>query len=60
MEKEIKSVANLAQRNVLAFLELAGQIPITPTVETLSLEAENRALRELKVCKIRGAKVLIL
>jgi alcohol dehydrogenase, propanol-preferring len=60
MEKEIKSVANVARRDVIEFLELAGQIPITPTVETFSLEAANRALRELKERKIRGAKVLIL
>jgi propanol-preferring alcohol dehydrogenase len=60
MEKEIKSVANVARRDVIEFLELAGQIPITPTVETFSLDAANRALCELKARKIRGAKVLVV
>lgn len=60
MEKEIKSVANVARCDVIEFLDLAGQIPITPTVETYRLEEANRALRELKERKIRGAKVLIV
>lgn len=58
MEKEIKSVANVTRRDVMEFLELAAGIPIIPTVETYPLEEANRALRELKERKIRGAKVL--
>ncbi len=59
MEKEIKSVANVARRDVTEFLELADSIPILPEVETYQLSAANRALVELKERKIRGAKVLI-
>jgi propanol-preferring alcohol dehydrogenase len=57
-EKEIKSVANVASRDVMEFLELAASIPIKPDFEEYALEDANRALIELKERKIRGAKVL--
>jgi propanol-preferring alcohol dehydrogenase len=58
MEKEIKSVANVARQDVSEFLELAAEIPIKPEVQEFSLEQANTALLELKERKIRGAKVL--
>jgi alcohol dehydrogenase, propanol-preferring len=58
LEKELKSVANVARRDVREFLELAAQIPIKPEVQVFSLEEANKALTELKESKIRGAKVL--
>jgi alcohol dehydrogenase, propanol-preferring len=58
MEKEIKSVANVARRDIREFLELAARIPIRPEVQEFPLEQANRALLELKERKIRGAKVL--
>ena len=58
LEKEIKSVANVARRDIGEFLELAAQIPIKPEVEEFTLEDANKALVELKERKIRGAKVL--
>ncbi|MFA5322616.1 MAG: zinc-dependent alcohol dehydrogenase family protein [Smithella sp.] len=58
MEKEIKSVANVACRDIEEFLFLASQIPIIPEVEEYPLGDANRALSELKEGKIRGAKVL--
>ena len=58
MEKEIKSVANVARRDILEFLKLASRIPIKPEVQEFGLEEANRALVELKERKIRGAKVL--
>ena len=58
MEKEIKSVANVARSDVQEFLDLAAEIPIKPEVEEFSLEDANKALLELKTRKIRGAKVL--
>jgi len=58
LEKEIKSVANVARRDVGEFLELAARIPIRPEVEEFPLEKANEALVELKARKIRGAKVL--
>ncbi len=58
LEKELKSVANVTRRDVREFLELAAKIPIKPEVQVYRLEEANRALRELKTQKIRGAKVL--
>jgi propanol-preferring alcohol dehydrogenase len=59
-EKEIKSVANVARKDVSEFLELAAAIPIRPEVQAFRLEDANRALLELKTSKIRGAKVLVI
>jgi propanol-preferring alcohol dehydrogenase len=58
LEKEIKSVANVARRDVREFLQLASEIPILAEVEEFELQAANQALIELKERKIRGAKVL--
>jgi propanol-preferring alcohol dehydrogenase len=58
MEKEIKSVANVAIRDVREFLALAAEIPIRPEIQVYPLEKANKALTELKQQKIRGAKVL--
>ena len=58
LEKEIKSVANVARRDVSEFLELAAEMRLTPEVQEFRLEDANQALVELKTRKIRGAKVL--
>ena len=58
LEKEIKSVANVARRDIREFLYLAAEIPIKPEVQEFSLEEANKALVELKEARIRGAKVL--
>jgi len=58
MEKEIKSVANVARRDVAEFLELAAEMRLIPEVQEFPLEEANQALLELKMRKIRGAKVL--
>jgi len=58
MEKEIKSVANVARQDVSEFLQLAAEIPIKPEVQEFDLKDANKALMELKESKIRGAKVL--
>jgi len=58
LEKEIKSVANVARSDVSGFLALAAEIPIKPEVQEFALEEANTALIELKMRKIRGAKVL--
>ncbi len=60
MEKEIKSVANVARRDVAEFLDLAARIPFIPEVQQFSLEEANLALLELKERRIRGAKVLMI
>ena len=58
MEREVKSVANVAGRDVAEFLQLAAEIPIRPEVQEYPLEDANVALQELKNRQIRGAKVL--
>lgn len=58
MEKEIKSVANVARRDVSEFLKLAAEIPIKPKFQEYALKDANKTLIELKKRKIRGAKVL--
>ncbi len=60
LEKEVKSVANVARKDVSDFLNLAAEIPIKPEIEEFPLGEANRALVELKERKIRGAKVLII
>jgi propanol-preferring alcohol dehydrogenase len=58
MEKEIKSVANVARQDVRDMLDLAAGMELRPEVEEYGLAEANRALVELKQRKIRGAKVL--
>ncbi len=58
MEKEIKSVANITRKDVEEFLALSAGIPIRPEIQEYTLDEANRALRELKDRKIRGAKIL--
>lgn len=58
MEKSIQSVANVTRNDVKAFLKLAAEIPIKPTIEEFPFSAGNRALMELKNGILRGAKVL--
>ncbi len=58
MEKEIKTVANVAINDVRDFLTIAADVPIVPEVQLFPLEKANTALMELKNSKIKGAKVL--
>jgi len=59
LEKEIKSVANVASKDVSEFLDLASEIPIKPEVQKFTLQDANKALVELKERKVRGAKVIM-
>jgi len=43
---------------VADFLTLAAEMRIKPEIQEYALEKANEALRELKMRKIRGAKVL--
>lgn len=58
LEKEIKSVANVTRGDVQEFLRVASEIPLKPEIQEFRLEEANQALLELKIGKIRGAKVL--
>jgi propanol-preferring alcohol dehydrogenase len=57
-EKEIKSVANVAGRDIREFLELAVAADLRPETTVYDLAEANRALVELKTQRVRGAKVL--
>lgn len=59
-EKEIKSVANVTREDISAFLKLAAQVPIRPTIEQYPLSKANQALQELRHGNVTGAKVLIM
>lgn len=58
MEREIKTVANVARSDISGFLKVAAEIPIKPEVQEYKMKDANRALAELKAGKVRGAKVL--
>ncbi len=58
LEKGLLSVANVTRADVRECLELAAEAGIRPEVELYELAEANRALRELKQRRIRGAKVL--
>ncbi len=58
MEREIKSVANVARRDVAECLALAAEIPLGPEVREFPLEDANQALQAMKKGGIRGASVL--
>jgi propanol-preferring alcohol dehydrogenase len=58
LEKEVKSVANVAPDDIRGFLELADTMALEPEIEEIPLEEANRALVELRRGGIRGAKVL--
>ncbi|MCX7984932.1 MAG: zinc-dependent alcohol dehydrogenase family protein [Bacteroidetes bacterium] len=60
MEKEIITVANVTRMDVQTILQLAGQIPLLPTIEQYPFLEANRALLELKRGSVRGAKVLVM
>jgi propanol-preferring alcohol dehydrogenase len=60
LEKEIKSVANVARKDVQEFLALAADMQIKPKTRTFPLAEANRALVELKSQSIPGAKVLLV
>lgn len=57
-EKEIKSVANITRRDVSEFLTLAAKHSILPEIYVYDFEDANRALMDLKLNRVKGAKVL--
>lgn len=58
LEKEIRSVANVARVDVREFLALAAENPLRPEIEIYDLQDAGRALLDLKTQRVRGAKVL--
>ncbi|MCP8308280.1 MAG: zinc-dependent alcohol dehydrogenase family protein [archaeon] len=58
LEREIKSVANVASTDVKEFLTEASKAHVKPDVIAYSLKDANKALQDLKQGKIRGSAVL--
>ena len=57
-EKEVKSVANVAREDVKQFIEFYTRHGIETHVQVYKLSEANKALRDLKVARTRGAPVL--
>jgi propanol-preferring alcohol dehydrogenase len=60
MEKEIKSVANVTSSDVKEFIRIASEMPFKPEVEIYPFHEANRAILDIKMRRIKGAKVLII
>jgi propanol-preferring alcohol dehydrogenase len=60
MEKEVKSVANVARRDVREFLDLAAEMTLRPQIQEYPLAEANVALVDLKTRPVAGAKVLLV
>jgi len=60
LEKEIKSVANITQRDIAEFLPIAAKIPLKVATQSYPLECANDALQDLYRGDLRGAKVLVI
>jgi D-arabinose 1-dehydrogenase-like Zn-dependent alcohol dehydrogenase len=58
MEREIVSVANVTRQDVREGLALAAEMGLRPEVQEFPLQEANRALVEVRMGLIRGAKVL--
>lgn len=59
-ERQVCSVANSTRQDVIELLELAGKIPLLPTITTFRLEKANEALIAVKHSQINGAAVLLI
>jgi propanol-preferring alcohol dehydrogenase len=60
LEKEMKSVANIARRDAREFLPLAAKIGLKPQIQEFELKDANRALILLKRGEMQGAGVLVM
>jgi alcohol dehydrogenase, propanol-preferring len=59
-ERQIRSVANMTRDDARAFLTLAGQINLRPSVRSFPLEEANQALAAIRNDVIDGAAVIVL
>lgn len=58
-ERMVRSVANLTRQDAVAFLALAGRVPIRTEVTPYPLAAANTALTDLRSGRLTGAAVLL-
>ena len=57
-EREVKSVANVTREDVREFVEFYSKHGVETHVQVYALEEVNKALRDLKAARVRGAPVL--
>jgi len=60
MEKEIKSVANVTRSDVREFIRIASVMSFKPEVEPYAFDKANEAIMDIKMRRIKGAKVLVI
>lgn len=58
-ERRICSVANLTREDGRRFLQLAPEVPVRTSIETMPLSAANEALDRLRSGRLTGAAVLL-
>ena len=58
-ERSISSVANLTRADGRAFMRVAADVDLRPSVETFPLVEANEALGRLRSGNLQGAAVLI-
>ena len=58
-ERSVSSVANLTRADGRAFMRVAADIDLRPSIETFPLAQANEALARLRTGKLQGAAVLI-
>jgi propanol-preferring alcohol dehydrogenase len=58
-ERSVASVANLTRADGRAFMRIADEIDLQPSVETFSLTQANEALTRLRSGQLQGAAVLL-
>jgi alcohol dehydrogenase, propanol-preferring len=57
-ERSVSSVANLTRADGRAFMQVADDIDLRPSVETFPLGQANEALARLRAGSLQGAAVL--
>jgi propanol-preferring alcohol dehydrogenase len=58
-ERGVRSVANLTRQDARDFLEMAARVPIRVHASQYELGDANRALRDLREGRVKGAAVLV-
>lgn len=59
-ERVLRSVTANTRQDAMAFLQVAADIPIRPTVQAYPFEAADRALADLAADRVDGAAVLVI
>jgi len=58
-ERQIRSVANMTRQDAKDFLQLAGELKMSPKVTVFTLDQANEALAAVKSDSIDGSAVIV-